>query len=187
MTIEELKIIFSQPPYGSKVPTTIHLQQISTPLGHLYAGATDHGICFLEFTDRIRLEAVLKGVCQALNGVILPGHHAHLQQVEKELNEYFGRRRKTFEVPLHMTGTPFQQKAWNALIQIPYGFTRSYKEQAATLQKPEAIRAVGTANGQNKIAIVIPCHRLVGSNGSLNGYAGGIVRKDWLLKLEKEK
>ena len=101
-----------------------------------------------------------------------------------ELAEYFGRRRRVFSVPLDLVGTPFQIAAWQALLAIPYGETRSYAQQARTIRQPTATRAVAAANGQNKVSIVVPCHRVIGSNGSLTGFGGGLPRKRALLALE---
>ncbi len=102
-----------------------------------------------------------------------------------QLEEYFAGSRTEFELPLAPAGTAFQRDAWTALRAIPYGATRSYAEQAAALGRPRAIRAVGAANGRNPIAIVVPCHRVVGSRGALTGYGGGVERKEWLLGHER--
>lgn len=110
--------------------------------------------------------------------------HPILMQTRRELAEYFAGERRTFSVPLAPRGTPFQQAAWAALLAIPHGQTRSYSEQASAMGRPTATRAVGAANGRNPIAIIIPCHRVVGRDGSLTGYAGGVDRKTWLLGLE---
>jgi methylated-DNA-[protein]-cysteine S-methyltransferase len=107
-----------------------------------------------------------------------------LNRTETQLNEYFAGTRKDFDIPLQLEGTNFQNAAWNGLLTIPYGTTVTYSEQAKKINKPDAIRAVGTANGQNKIAIIIPCHRVIGKNGTLTGYAGGIEIKKKLLELE---
>lgn len=108
----------------------------------------------------------------------------HTEQCEKELAEYFAGQRETFAVALHPQGTPFQKRVWNALLEIPYGQTASYLDLAKILGDEKLTRAVGTANGQNPIGIIIPCHRIIGSDGSLTGYAGGLHRKKWLLQLE---
>ncbi len=173
-------------PEASKEKSVILIHSVPTPLGPMFAAATDQGICLLEFTDRSALEAELGDLQKRLNAIILGGENAHISQLEKELAEYFAGKRKSFDVALHMPGTDFQQSVWRALLKIPFGETRSYKEQARRIQKPTAIRAVGTANGQNRISIVVPCHRVVGSNGSLTGYGGGLERKRWLLEHEKK-
>ena len=108
-----------------------------------------------------------------------------LLQAVRELGEYFSGRRKTFTLPLNPRGTPFQQRCWNALLQIPYGETRTYAQQAAMIGKPKACRAVGMGNHHNPLPILIPCHRVVGKNGKLTGYAGGLDIKEKLLKIER--
>ncbi len=105
-------------------------------------------------------------------------------QLRQELGEYFAGKRKSFDVKLAPEGTEFQRAAWKALTKIPFGQTRSYGEQAAAIGNPKAVRAIGAANGRNPIAIVVPCHRVIGANGTLMGYAGGLDKKEFLLKLE---
>ncbi|AZB11680.1 methylated-DNA--[protein]-cysteine S-methyltransferase [Chryseobacterium sp. G0162] len=163
----------------------IHQKTIQTPLGEMIACATDQGVCLLEFTDRKNFEKQLKALSTTLKAEIVEKDHLHFQQLEEELKEYFEGKRSKFEVPLFTTGTEFQEKVWQLLREIPMGETRTYKQQSEFLGNPKAIRAVGTANGINKIAILIPCHRVIGSNGELVGYAGGIWRKQKLLELEK--
>ena len=147
-------------------------------------GATAQGVCFIEFIDRIRLECELERLKKELKAELVPGENAHLIQLRKELGEYFDRKRTDFTVQLHFTGTAFQQSVWDALCKIPYGKTWTYKQQALHMENLPGIRAVAAANGQNKHAIVIPCHRVIGSNGSLTGYAGGLSKKEWLLRFE---
>nr|WP_234047739.1 methylated-DNA--[protein]-cysteine S-methyltransferase [Chryseobacterium paridis] len=163
----------------------IDLKRIETPLGTMFACAVEEGICLLEFTDRKNMERQFASLSKALNAEIVQGENKHFQQLERELQEYFEGKRKTFDVPLYITGTEFQEKVWQLLCEIPMGETRTYKQQSEFLGNPKAIRAVGTANGINKIAILVPCHRVIGSNGDLIGYAGGIWRKQKLLELEK--
>ncbi len=110
--------------------------------------------------------------------------HPLLRDAELQLSEYFAGRRKTFELPLDFTGTEFQRRVWNALLKIPYGETRSYAQIAQYIGSPRAVRAVGAANGRNPICIVAPCHRVIGANGKLIGFAGGLHRKAHLLQLE---
>jgi AraC family transcriptional regulator of adaptative response/methylated-DNA-[protein]-cysteine methyltransferase len=112
------------------------------------------------------------------------GDHPLFDVLEQQINEYFRGERKTFDVPLNLLGTPFQKSVWNGLLQIPYGETRSYKQQSVFLGNEKAIRAVAGANGENGIAIIVPCHRVIGEDGSLTGYGGGLQRKKWLLDLE---
>ncbi|MGR5285058.1 methylated-DNA--[protein]-cysteine S-methyltransferase [Vibrio maritimus] len=112
--------------------------------------------------------------------------HPLLKQAETELKEYFAGERQTFTLPLAAIGTDFQRKVWQALCEIPYGEAISYQELANRLGNSKAVRAVGTANGKNPLSIVVPCHRVVGKNGKLSGYAGGVERKLRLLNLEAE-
>lgn len=179
------KNIFGLAPSKSKHQTIIDLKRIETPLGTMYACATEQGVCLLEFTDRKMLETEFKFLAKSLNGIIVQGENKHFKILEGQLQEYFKGHRKTFTVPLHTPGSTFQQTVWNALIKIPYGKTKSYKEQAESIHKPNAVRAVANANGLNKISILIPCHRVIGSDGKLTGYGGGIWRKKWLLDLER--
>ena len=111
-------------------------------------------------------------------------HTTYNQLVIKQLDEYFKGERKSFEMPFDLEGTDFQKRVWHELLKIPFGKTKSYMDIAKALGDVKAIRAVGTANGSNKIAIIIPCHRVIGSDGSLTGYAGGLERKKWLLDFE---
>ena len=170
----------SKSPNGRLIPTT----RILTPLGPMLAGATDEGICLLEFVDRRMLETQLSRLSKLLNAKIVPGSHSYFDPLNKQLNEYFAGTRKEFDLPLLLPGTEFQKKVWAGLRAIPYGSTRSYKEQANVIGSPGAVRAVARANGDNRIAILIPCHRVVGANGELVGYGGGLTRKEFLLNLE---
>jgi AraC family transcriptional regulator of adaptative response/methylated-DNA-[protein]-cysteine methyltransferase len=176
---------FGKPPgeaRGSEVATAAWLR---TPLGPMVAAATSRGVCLLEFTDRRRLEAQLSSIGRRLKLPLVPGEHATLERLKLELAEYFAGRRREFEVPLHVDGSPFQERVWRQLLKIPYGETRSYQDVAVKVGSPDAVRAVGTANGMNRIAIVIPCHRVVNKGGKLGGYGGGLWRKQRLLGLEQ--
>ena len=164
----------------------INIVRFSTPLGAMFACATEKVICLLEFTDEKRLESLLKDLQKRLNTVMLPGKNKHLTQVQDELKEYFESKRTEFTIVLDMQGTDFRKLVWQELMTIPFGFTKTYKEQAIALNKERAVRAVASANGANKINIIIPCHRVIGSNGSLTGYGGGLHRKKWLLDFEKK-
>lgn len=159
--------------------------EIDTPLGPMMAGATDTGICILEFTNRIRLEKEIDELQKILKTTMIPGRNAHLDQLEQELKAYFDGKRKTFDVSLHTPGNDFAQAVWNSLREIPYGKTCSYKEQAEKMNNPKAIRAIASTNGRNRLAIIIPCHRVIGTNGSMTGYAAGVDKKKWLLKFER--
>lgn len=122
-----------------------------------------------------------------VNAAIIPGKIAPIESIEKELTVYFDGTLKTFKTPTFLLGSPFQQSVWHALCQIPYGSTKSYAEQAEAIGKSTATRAVANANGTNQLAIIIPCHRIITSNGDLGGYGGGIARKQWLLQHEKSQ
>lgn len=165
--------------------TIINLKRIETPLGTMVACAVKEGICLLEFADRRMLETSLKSLSQTFAATITRGENKHFEKLEKELEAYFTGTLKNFSIPLAMVGSDFQKSVWRMLQTIPYGKTRSYKQQAIAIGKPDAVRAVANANGMNKIAIVIPCHRVIGSNGSLTGYGGGLPRKKFLLELEQ--
>ena len=160
------------------------MAMIETPLGPMVAGATDAGLCLLEFSDRRMLEAQLRRLQALLKQPMLPGDHPYLAQTRGELALYFDGKLKDFTVPLVFRGTPFEEKVWRELCRIPYGKTESYAGLANRVESPGAQRAVGRANGMNRIAIVIPCHRVVNSDGKLGGYGGGLWRKHWLLGLE---
>lgn len=179
------KNVFGAPPSQSRDKNVIDLTRIETQLGTMIACAVDQGICLLEFTDRKMLETELKSLAKTLKAKIIPGNNRHFSMLTQQLNEYFEGSRKKFTVPLFMPGTKFQQKVWHALQQLPFGETRSYKQQAIDIGSPDAIRAVANANGMNRIALLVPCHRVIGENGAMTGYGGGIWRKQWLLQHEK--
>jgi AraC family transcriptional regulator of adaptative response/methylated-DNA-[protein]-cysteine methyltransferase len=163
--------------------TTIKLE---TELGIMVAGATDEGVCLLEFSDRRMLNTEYKDLTKLLNTNIKEGENKHLSNLRSQLKEYFDGSRKEFSVPLVTPGSEFQKAVWKELMNIPYGSTRSYQEQAFALNRPDSIRAVANANGMNRISIIIPCHRVIGSDGKLTGYGGGLKRKKWLLDHEKK-
>jgi AraC family transcriptional regulator of adaptative response/methylated-DNA-[protein]-cysteine methyltransferase len=182
---ESYRTIFGSSPKGAADKVVINIVRFSSPLGPMFACATANGVCLLEFTDRRMLETEFKDLCKRLNAVILPGENPHLEQLQSELKEYFAGQRHHFELALDTPGTEFQQQVWHGLQAIPYGQTRSYKQQAAAINNPKAVRAVAQANGCNRVAIIIPCHRVIGADGSLTGYGGGLERKQWLLELEQ--
>lgn len=153
----------------------------------MFVCATSEGICLLEFVDRRMLETELKDLQRLLNMQILFGENEHIQQVRSEIDEYFKGERKDFDVKLHTPGTEFQKEVWEYLRKIPYGKLSTYKQQAENINNPNAVRAVAKTNGYNRVAIIIPCHRVIGSNGNLTGYGGGLERKRWLIEHEKSK
>lgn len=168
-----------------KIKQIIHTTTIDTPLGIMLAGATEDGVCMLEYTDEERINREYKELTKLLDAEVIEGENRHFSKLRQQLNEYFDGKRKVFDIPLVIPGTQFQQEVWQELQKIPYGSTRSYKEQSMAINKLDAIRAVAGANGANRIAIIIPCHRVIGEDGSLTGYGGGLWRKKWLLDLEK--
>lgn len=181
---DSFKNIFGVSPKNGKQQRVIDFRRMETPLGTMVVCAVEEGICLLEFTDRKMLETELKAIAKLLNATIIQGHNKHFNKLEEQLNEYFSGKRTLFTVPLVTPGTAFQNKVWKALQEIPYGTTRSYKEQAIAIGNPECVRAVANANGMNRISILIPCHRVIGADGQLTGYGGGLWRKKYLLELE---
>lgn len=181
---ESFKSITGYSPNNSKSVKIINLTRLETPIGPMFACAVDEGICLLEFTDRRMLETEFKDLKRILKANIIQGPHEHFIELESQLSDYFEGKIKDFSIPVFAPGTAFQQEVWKELQRIPYGKTRSYKEQAIALGKPEAVRAVANANGMNRISILIPCHRVIGSDGNLTGYGGGLWRKKFLLDLE---
>ncbi len=181
---QSYRSVFGKSPTKTADKSVINIIRFTTPIGPVFTCASSKGICLLEFTDRKMLESEFTDLCKRLNAVILPGNNPHLDQVQSEIQEYFSGIRKIFTVPLHTPGTEFQKSVWKSLQKIPYGETRSYKQQAFALGNPKAIRATASANGHNRIAIIIPCHRVIASDGSLAGYGGGTHRKKWLLDFE---
>ncbi len=176
---------FGKPPGRSRDADCIVTSWLESPLGPLVMGATNKGVCLLEFSDRRMLETQFTTLRNRFECAIVPGNHEHLEQLEEELARYLAGKLTEFQVPLIYPGTPFQQKVWSGLLQIPYGETCSYEDLARAVGSPNAQRAVGTANGMNRIAIVIPCHRVVNKDGQLGGYGGGLWRKKFLLDLER--
>jgi AraC family transcriptional regulator of adaptative response/methylated-DNA-[protein]-cysteine methyltransferase len=181
---EAFQKAFGQSPGRSTDADCIRLAWIDTPLGPMVAGATDAGVCLLEFTDRRMLEQQLKTLRRRFKAALAPADHAYLARLKTELDEYFAGTRKEFTVPIDAPGTPFEERVWRELCLIPYGETRSYADIANSVASPGAVRAVGRANGMNRIAIVVPCHRVVNKSGELGGYGGGLWRKRRLLHIE---
>lgn len=179
--------IFGTPPGRSVNSECVITSWIESPLGPLVAGATSKGICLLEFSDRRMLEAQIKTLKSRFKCAIVPGSNEWLEKMTVELAEYFVGKRRQFTVPLVYPGAPFEERVWNGLLRIPYGETRSYEALADEIGAPKAQRAVGRANGMNRIAILIPCHRVVNKDGKLGGYGGGLWRKQRLLDLERGK
>ncbi|MCX4028605.1 methylated-DNA--[protein]-cysteine S-methyltransferase [Endozoicomonas sp. SM1973] len=173
-------------PKNSTEQSIILISRLTTPLGPMFVCATDKGVCLLEFVDRRMLETEFKDLQLRLKAKIIAGENQHIKQTKQEIAEYFANERTAFTVTLHTPGTDFQNSVWECLKTIPYGQICSYQQQAEKINKPKAVRAVATANGCNRIAIIIPCHRVIGKNGKLVGYAGGLERKRWLLEHERK-
>lgn len=177
--------LFGDTPSAARGRSAIAAREIATPLGPMIAAAGARGVCFLEFADRRALAAQAAALRRWFDAPVAIGTNDHLDALACELEEYFAGRRLRFEVPLALAGTPFQRAVWRDLAEIPYGETRSYRSIALRIENPGAVRAVGRANGQNRLAILIPCHRVVREDGTLCGYAGGVWRKRRLLDLEQ--
>lgn len=184
---EAFKKTFGKAPGQSRNGESIVTSWIESPFGPLIAAATSQGICLLEFTDRRMLDNQFKRLRKYFKCAIIPGENKHIVQLKKELKEYFAGTRKMFSVQCVFPGSPFEQQVWNALLKIPIGKTASYEDVATMIGRPKSSRAVGRANGMNRIAIVIPCHRVINKNGDLGGYGGGVWRKKVLLELENKK
>jgi AraC family transcriptional regulator, regulatory protein of adaptative response / methylated-DNA-[protein]-cysteine methyltransferase len=177
--------VFGDTPGRARGASLLTATWIETPLGPMLAIAGDGGLELLEFVDRRALETELRELRRTLKGAIVPGEHPILRQTKQQLDEYFAGSRRTFDLPLTQRGSDFQLAAWRALCEIPYGETRSYSDMARRVGSPGAVRAIGRVNGQNRIAIVVPCHRVIRADGSLCGYGGGRWRKQWLLDHEQ--
>ena len=158
---------------------------ISTPVGELLAGATEHGICLLDWPHRRMIESIKHRISSGLEMDFEEGDHWYFGTLRDQLLEYFGGVRTEFDLPLDLVGSEFQKSVWRALLRIPFGETKSYKAQSIYLENEKAIRAVAKANGENGLAILIPCHRVIGENGDMVGYAGGLRAKEWLLRHER--
>ena len=179
------KKILGQSPKNSVTDQIILISRLTTPLGPMFVCATEKGICLLEFVDRRMLETEFKDLQRLLKARIIAGENGHIKQAKKEIAEYFNGQRTLFDVKLHSPGTEFQNLVWDGLKKVSFGKTISYQQLAEKIRKPKAVRAVGTANGFNRISIMIPCHRVIGKNGNLTGYGGGLERKRWLIDHEQ--
>ncbi len=177
--------LFGAPPSKGDSIATLAARWLDTPLGPMLAVAHDDGLCMLEFVDRRGIEKQIEKLRRRFDdAVIVPKPHAHLDRAQRELREYFDGSRTRFTVSIAMRGSEFQRGVWDELLAIPAGKTTSYARIANNVGEPGAARAVGRANGENPIAIIVPCHRVVRSDGSLCGYGGHRWRKQWLLDHE---
>lgn len=189
--------LFHATPTASRSQGRIEVGRLTSPLGPLVFGVLiepsgapecpeSESLALLEFTDRRALEGQLTSLAERTGALVAPASEscALASELALQLAEYFAGERRSFELPLKAPGTAFQEAVWRELQRVPYGETRSYADIAAAVGRPGATRAVGTTNGKNRIAIVIPCHRVVRADGSLSGYGGGLWRKRALLELE---
>lgn len=180
------KRVVGQSPKLSSENSVIFISRLTTVLGPMFICATEKGICLLEFVDRRMLETEFKDLQRLLKANIIAGENRHIKQTKKQLTEYFDGTRTSFDVSLDTPGTEFQNSVWNCLRLIPYGETCTYQQQAEKINNPNAVRAVASANGFNRISIIVPCHRVIGKNGKLTGYGGGLERKRWLIEHENK-
>lgn len=169
----------------SPKPRVVISKVFDTPLGDMLAAVSEDTLCYLEFSNADREFSAFEDFCKKWNLKPENGVHELLNKTRIQLEAYFLKKLQQFELPVILMGSPFQTMVWNQLIQIPYGETCSYEEISLRLNNPLAIRAIAHANGQNPIAIIVPCHRVIGKDGSLTGYAGGLWRKKFLLEHER--
>lgn len=182
---DAIQRLLGTPPEAVKNRHLLKARWLETPIGPMLAIADDHALHLLEFAERKGLPNELKKLQTVTGSAVDFADNRILQHVERELNSYFAGQSAIFKTPLALQGSSFTKQVWEALRTIAPGTTCSYAQQAKIIERPSAMRAVARANGQNQIAIIIPCHRVIGSDGSLTGYAGGLWRKDWLLHHEK--
>ncbi|WP_082235269.1 bifunctional transcriptional activator/DNA repair enzyme AdaA [Halobacillus massiliensis] len=178
--------IMGTPPGLQENCNVLKASWMDTRLGPMVAAADDEALYLLEFVQRRGLEREIERLRQKTKSAIIPGSTAIISSLEVELDKYFEGTLTEFKTPVKLLGSPFQKQVWEALQKIPYGETLSYAEMAASLGKPTAYRAVARANGANQIAVILPCHRVINSNGELGGYGGGIPRKKWMIQHERK-
>jgi AraC family transcriptional regulator of adaptative response/methylated-DNA-[protein]-cysteine methyltransferase len=178
--------LFGRPPGEAEAGTAMIATRIPTPLGPMLAIADDQGIHLLEFVDRRGLEREILVLRRRTRAAVVPGENRQLRDLRRQLGEYFRGRRGDLDVPVVLHGSEFQRAVWETLRAIPAGETRSYAELARQVGRPQAVRAVGRANGLNPLALLVPCHRVIRSDGTLCGYGGGLWRKRRLLEHERD-
>ena len=162
----------------------ININYYKTPVGDIILGSYEGKLCMLDFKYRKKRDTIDKRLQTNLKATYREYEDDIIKQTKIQLQEYFNMTRKVFDVPLLMVGSDFQKSVWNELLKIPYGTTASYLELSKSIGNEKAVRAVANANGANAIGIIVPCHRIIGSNGQLTGYAGGLDKKKKLLELE---
>ena len=155
----------------TKQTTPLFVDHVSSAIGLLEITATDQGITSVYFVEQVQLP-------------VTPNQHT--ERGKQQLSEYLNNQRQSFDLKFDQHGSPFQHQVWQALLTIPYGQVASYSDIAQQIKNPKAVRAVGAANGKNPISIIVPCHRVIGADGTLTGYAGGLARKQWLLQHESK-
>ena len=170
---------------SSETMKFINIQNCKTIIGELIFGSFEGKLCLLDFRYRKMRKTVDERIKKGLNANFVENNTEIIEKTRAELDEYFHGNRKEFDVPLQMVGTDFQKSVWEALLRVPFGTTSTYLQLAKNIKNEKAVRAVAAANGANSMAIIIPCHRIIGSNGELVGYAGGLPIKKRLLKLEQ--
>jgi len=163
----------------------INIQRHQTGIGELLLGSFGGRLCLLGFGDKETRRTVDDWIRKKLDARFVEKNDEILEKTRKQLDEYLNGNRKEFDIPLLMVGTDFQRRVWKALMRVPYGATSTYGQIAEDIASPRAVRAVGNANRTNPISIIVPCHRVIGSNGELIGYGGGLSLKKWLLRLEQ--
>ncbi len=157
----------------------------SAPCGELLLGAFDDRLCMCDWLTERRRTVTERRLQKGLNARCVHGECRLLADAVRQLDDYFAGRRRAFEVPLLLVGSEFQKEVWNALLRIPFGATVSYGDVARRIGRASAVRAVANANGANALSLFVPCHRVIGNNGALTGYAGGVDAKRYLLALEQ--
>lgn len=180
------KIMGAAPSKTTDEMKVLKASWLDSVLGPMIAIADDNFLYLLEFANRRGLEREVERMRLRQKAAIIPGETSPIKSIQKELALYFAGKLKDFKTPLYLMGSDFQKQAWQALCEIPYGQTRSYRQQAEAIGNERAFRAVANANGANQLAIIIPCHRIINSNGDLGGYGGGVTRKQWLIDHEKK-
>jgi len=165
---------------------TIHIQYITINKIELILGAYEGKLCLLDYRYRVKRDTIDNRIQKALKTKYVEQNDEVIQKTIIQLREYFLNKREKFDIPLLLIGSTFQKSVWQALLKIPYGKTNTYKEQSISIGNEKAVRAVANANGANAIAIIIPCHRIIGTNGKLTGYAGGLEIKQYLLDIESK-
>lgn len=171
---------------GTFFVSVIITKKIKTPYGELVAGSIDGKICLCDWKYRKMRQGIDRRIQRGFSAAYKEGDSSVLDELERQFTEYFSGQRKMFDLPLLTVGTDFQKRVWDALIKIPYGETETYQGLADRINQKSAVRAVASANGANALAIIIPCHRIIGANNTLGGYAGGLDVKRRLLQLESK-